>query len=66
MTLSTYRQLMQAILVFKASEAEVEPPYTSNKYIDDEAAAYLNEGYIAGLKQAEFMLEKSKFLTDEE
>lgn len=66
MTLSDYRQLMQSLLLFKASEAEIEQPYASSKYIDDEAAAYLNEGYVAGLRQAEFMLEKSKFLTDKE
>jgi len=66
MTLSEYRNLMQSILSLKAIEAAKDPVYKSNKYLDEDAIALLNEGYIAGLTQAEFTLEKSKFLTDKE
>lgn len=66
MTLKKYRELMQSIISWKADEAEQMGVYKSNKYITEEDAALLNEGYVAGLRQAEYTLSKSNFLTDRE
>lgn len=64
MMLKEYRELMQNILAWKAREVEQNGVYVSNKYITEEDAALLNEGYAAGLREAERALGKSSFLTD--
>ncbi len=66
MTLKKYRELMQTIFAWKAIEVEQNGVYISNKYITEEDAALLNEGYAAGLREAERVLGKSNFLTDKE
>lgn len=66
MTSKEYRELMQNILAWKAKEVEQNGVYACSKYISEEDAALLNEGYAAGLREAERALGKSGFLTDEE
>lgn len=66
MTLKGYRELMQTVFAWKAIEVEQNGVYISNKYITEEDAALLNEGYAAGLREAERVLGKSSFLTDKE
>lgn len=66
MTVKEYRELMQNILAWKAREAEQNGVYTCNKHVSEEDVALLNEGYVAGLREAERALSKSSFLTDKE
>ena len=66
MTTKEYRELMQNILAWKAREAEQNGVYTCSKHVSEEDAALLNEGYAAGLREAERALSKSSFLTDKE
>lgn len=59
-----YRQLLQAVMAMKVAMNEKEGPYHVSKWTDEEVVAALNEGYVAGLKEAARVIRESDFLTE--
>ena len=62
MTINDYITVMESILDNNIREAEKEPPYKENRYSIEEYIDGLNEGYVAGLRDALKSIENSHFL----
>lgn len=64
-TAKEYKAIIEAVFAMKLVEAEDEGPYTSNKWVSEEEAIALNEGYVAGLRESLRVIENSIFLLED-
>lgn len=62
MTSNDFRKTLIAVMNMKISETEQSPVYEENKYNYGEYLEGLNEGYLAGMREALRVLEASEFL----
>ena len=62
MNCQDYRNLIIAALKFNIESYDEDKPYEVNKYNTEDYTEGLNEGFIAGLKRALYVVENSAFL----
>lgn len=62
MNAKDYRNLIIAALKFNIESSKEDNPYEVNKYNTEDYTEGLNEGFIAGLKRALYVVENSDFL----
>ena len=65
MTANEYRETLIGVMKMKLAEVEKNPLYQQNKWVEEEYANGLNEGFLEGFKEAIRTLEKSAFLVGE-
>lgn len=62
MRTAEYKETLETVLKWKMNEVVANPVYEETKYAYGEYVNGLNEGYVAGLREALRTIEKSDFL----
>ena len=64
MTTKDYKQTLEAIISMKITQCATDSPYKEGKYTYGDYLEGLNEGYVAGMREALRTLEASNFLVE--